>query len=299
MTTYPNSAGNTTPQLNVPHNACDAHIHIYDARFPCAGGMVNNATVAHYRQMQQRLGTSRTVVINPRAAGTDNRVTLDAIAQLGIEHARGVAVVTPAITDAELQALHEGGIRGIRFTLYTPENAPTTFAMVEPLAGRIHVQGWHLQLHWTADQIALHAALLMRLPCTIVLDHLARIPQPAGIHHPAVAIVRTLLDTGRTWIKLSGAYLDSAAGTSHATSQAPSGPYTNANAYADTDAIAHAWVKAAPERLVWGSDWPHPTEQHKPDDATLMDLLTRWANHAVTRQRILVDNPAALYGFSP
>ena len=292
VNTYPNSSGHTAPKLKAPHNACDAHIHIYDARFPCNSGMVDHATVAHYRQMQQRLGTTRTVVVNPRAAGTDNRVTLDAITQLGVEHARGVAVVTPAITDAELHALHTGGIRGIRFTLYTPENAPTTFEMVEPLAERIHALGWHVQLHWTADQIAEHAALLLRLPCTIVLDHLARIPQPAGIHHPAVAIVKKLLDAGRTWIKLSGAYLDSAVGTSHA----PSSPYTNA--YADTDAIARTWVKAAPERMVWGSDWPHPTEQHKPDDAALMDLLTRWAADAATRQRILADNPAALYGFS-
>ena len=253
MTTYPNSAGHSVPKLKAPHNACDAHIHIYDARFACAGGMVGDATVAHYRITQQRLGTTRTVVVNPRAAGTDNRVTLDAIAQLGIEHARGVAVVTPAVTDAELHALHAGGIRGIRFTLYTPENAPTTFDMVEPLAQRVHPLGWHVQLHWTADQIAEHAALLMRLPCTIVLDHLARIPQPVGVNHPAVAIVKKLLDAGRTWIKLSGAYLDSAAGA-------------DAN-YADTGAIAQAWIKAAPERMVWGSDWPHPTETHKPDDA--------------------------------
>ena len=281
---YPNSAGTAAPRLKAPPNACDSHIHIYDARFPCNSGMVPGATVAHYRQMQQRLGTTRTVVVNPRANGTDNRVTLDAIAQLGIDHARGVAVLTPAISDAELRRLHAGGIRGIRFTLYTPENAPTTFEMVEPLAQRIHPLGWHVQLHWTADQIAEHAALLMRLPCTIVLDHLARIPQPAGVTHPAVVTVKKLLDAGRTWIKLSGAYLDSAAGA-------------DAN-YADIGAIAQAWIKAAPERMVWGSDWPHPTETHKPDDAALMDLLLRWAGDDATRQRILVDNPAALYGFS-
>ena len=284
MNSYPNSAGAAAPRLKAPPNACDSHIPISDARFPCNSGMVAHATVAHYRQMQQRLGTTRTVVVNPRANGTDNRVTLDAIAQHGIDHARGVAVLTPAISDAELRRLHAGGIRGIRFTLYTPENAPTTFEMVEPLARRIHPLGWHVQLHWTADQIAEQAALLMRLPCTIVLDHLARIPQPAGLNHPAVAIVKKLLDAGRTWIKLSGAYLDSAAGA-------------DAN-YADTDAIAPAWIKAAPERMVWGSDWPHPTETHKPDDAALMDLLLRWAGDDATRQRILVDNPAALYGFS-
>lgn len=283
MSAFPNSAGGESPQFNAPANTCDAHIHIYDARFPCSQGMVDNATVAHYRQMQQRLGTTRTVIVNPRASGTDNRVTLDAIAQLGIKNARGVAVVTPAITDAELHAMHDGGMRGIRFTLYTPENAPTTFEMVEPLAQRVHQLGWHVQLHWTADQIVAHAALLQRLPCTIVLDHLARIPQPAGLNHPAVTVVRKLLDTGRTWIKLSGAYLDSKLGS--------------ADGYADTDAIARAWIKAAPERMVWGSDWPHPTETHKPDDAGLMDLLLRWSDSEAVQQRILADNPAALYGF--
>jgi D-galactarolactone isomerase len=220
----------------------------------------------------------------PRAAGTDNRVTLDAIAQLGTNNARGVAVVTPAITDAELRTMHDGGIRGIRFTLYTLDNAPTSFEMVEPLAQRIYQLGWHVQLHWTADQIVEHAALLLRLPCTIVLDHLARIPQPAGLNHPAVPVVLGLLDTGRAWIKLSGAYLDSSVGSD--------GNYT------DIDAIARAWIKAAPERMVWGSDWPHPTEKHKPDDAVLMDLLLCWSDDESTQQRILVDNPAALYGFS-
>ena len=283
MSAFPNSAGGAAPQLKAPADACDSHIHIYDARFPCKKGMVESATVAHYRQIQQRLGTTRTVIVNPRASGTDNRVTLDAIAQLGVEHTRGVAVVTPAITDTELHTMHDGGMRGIRFTLYTLENAPTSFEVVEPLARRVHALGWHVQLHWTADQIVEHAALLQRLPCTIVLDHLARIPLPAGLNHPAVAVVRTLLDTGRIWIKLSGAYLDSTAGRS--------------GHYADTDAIAHAWIKAAPERMVWGSDWPHPTEQHKPDDAALMDLLLRWSDDELARQRILVDNPGVLYGF--
>ena len=104
MSAFPNSTGTTAPRLKAPANACDSHIHIYDARFPCSQGMVDDASVAHYRQMQQRLGTTRTVVVNPRASGIDNRVTLDAIAQLGIKHARGVAVVTPAITDAALRA---------------------------------------------------------------------------------------------------------------------------------------------------------------------------------------------------
>jgi predicted TIM-barrel fold metal-dependent hydrolase len=157
--------------------------------------------------------------------------------------------------------------------------------MVEPLAHRVHALGWHVQLHWSADQIAEHAALLERLPCTIVLDHLARLVLPDAQAHPAFAVVRRLLDNGRTWIKLSGAYLDSKLGAE--------------GGYADTTAVARAWVRHAPERVVWGSDWPHPTERGaKPDDAQLFDLLHQWVPDEAVRRRVLVDNPARLYDFS-
>jgi len=283
VSAYPNSVGTTRPRLAMPADACDAHMHIYDPWFPAGTGMVAQAAVADYRRIQARLGTTRTVVVTPRASGTDNRGTLSAIAQLGFEHARGIAVVTPEVTDAELAHLHAGGIRGIRFTLYTPENAPTTFEMVEALARRVHELGWHVQLHWTADQIVEHVALLQRLPATLVFDHLARLPMPQGASHPAFRVVQGLLAEGRAWVKLSGAYLDSVVGA--------------AGDYVDIEPVARAWVAAAPQRLVWGSDWPHPTENTKPDDAQLADLLPRWAGDGALCQQILVDNPAALYDF--
>lgn len=272
--------------LNAPPNACDSHMHIYDRRFlgdRPANGFVEGASVADYRKVQERMGTQRTVVVTPRVYGTDNSVTLDAVAQLGIDHARGVAVLRPDVSDTELAALHDGGIRGIRFTLYTPAHAVVSFDMVEPLAHRVAELGWHLQLHWTAQQIVEHAAMLARLPSTIVFDHLARLPLPTGTSHPAYAIVRRLADSGRVWIKLSGPYLDSTVGI--------------AGRYADMTGTARAWIAALPERTVWGSDWPHVTESHKPDDVALFDLLGTWADDEATRKRILVDNPAKLYGF--
>ncbi len=254
-------------------------MHVFDRRFAHTGELVERATAEDYRLIQQRLGTQRTVVVTPRNYGTDNRVTLDAIAQLGIERTRGVAVLHPGASDSQLAALHDGGIRGLRFTLYTPQQAATNFDMVEPLAARVQALGWHVQLHWTADQIVEHEALLMRLPCPMVFDHRARLGA-ADAAHPAFRVVAKLLEAGRAWVKLSGAYLDAPA------------PYTA------LDETACRWARLAPERMVWGSDWPHSTEPlHKPDDAHLLDLLGRWVPDDATRRRVLVDNPALLYDF--
>ena len=272
--------------LAIPAHACDCHLHIYDARFPQtadAAALQALATVNEYRLLQKRLGTTRAIVVTPRNYGVENDVTLDAIAQLGSKSTRGVAVLRSDVSDATLSALHAGGIRGVRFSLYTPKNAAASFEMVEPLAARIAKFGWHLQLHWTADQIVEHEAMLKRLPTQIVFDHMSRLPQPLGIRHPAVKIVEYLLAQGRTWIKLSGAYLDSQVG--------------EAGQFLDIDPVARHWIATAPQRLVWGSDWPHPTEANKPNDANMMDMLTRWTTDRSVIEQILVSNPAALYGF--
>ena len=281
----PNSAGTTRPRIAAPEGACDSHIHIYDARFPAAKAdvsVVANATVAEYRLLQQRIGTTRTVVVQPAAYGTDNRVTLDAIERLGRGNARGIAVLHPDVSDAELEALDEGGIRGLRFTQHDPRTAVTTAEMIEPLARRIQALGWHVQLHLRAPQIVEMAGLIESLPGTIVIDHMGRIPEPIGTHHAAFALVRKWLGEGRTWVKLSGAYLES----------------RDAPRYADVSRVAREYALLAPERVVWGSDWPHPTEAvAKPDDAVLFDLLAEWAPPEGLRRRILVENPETLYGF--
>ncbi|HEX2217005.1 MAG TPA: amidohydrolase family protein [Xanthobacteraceae bacterium] len=281
----PNSAGTSPPKFKAPANACDCHMHIYDGeRFPPArpaSRQQTQARVPEYRLLQARLGTTRNVVVTPAASVTDNRITLDAIAQLGAG-ARGVAVVHPEVSDGELSALAEGGIRGIRFSVFDPRTAATRIDMIEPLARRVNDLGWHVQLHMRADQIVEAEDLLQRLPCPLVFDHMARLPQPAGVAHPAFGIVCRLMVAGCAWVKLSGAYMDTAVGSP---------------TYADTTQVARAYIKAAPERVVWGSDWPHPTESIKPDDAILFDLLSEWAPDAKTRERILVANPAELYRF--
>jgi len=286
----PNSAGTAKPKLKAPASAADCHMHIYDAaRFPLVPNPgekrvpPQNAAVPQYRLLQQRIGTSRVVIVTPRNYATDNRATLDALVQLR-PNARGVAVVHLTVTDGELEAYHDAGVRGIRFSLTDPQAAVVTFAMIEPLAKRVAMMNWHVQFNLSGEQIVMIGDLLRRLPSQIVFDHLGQPPRTAGIDHPSHAIIRGLIDKGRTWVKLSGAYSNSTIGPPH---------------YPEATRIAQDFVKAAPERLVWGSDWPHPSEPdgHKPDDAVLFDLLSEWAPDAATRNRILVRNPEVLYGF--
>lgn len=283
----PNSSGTAPPRLKAPASACDCHMHIYDpARFPMPPSKrvaPTNATVADYRLLQKRTGTTRVVVVQPRNYATENAVTLDALAQLA-PNARGIVVVHPTVTDAELKTFDEAGVRGIRFSLGDPATAVVKPDMVEPLAKRMADLGWHVQLNVEGEQIVEFEAMLRRLPTQLVFDHLGHPPLPAGIDHRSHAIVRDLVDKRRAWVKLSGAYSNSKVG-------APS--------YPEATKIAQAFVNAAPERLVWGSDWPHPgVRDTKPDDAVLFNLLSEWAPEEATRNRILVRNPEALYGFS-
>lgn len=277
----PNSTGTAPPKLKAPANTADCHIHIYDPRFEPPVARPANATVQDYRLLQQRVGFTRVVIVTPRNYVTDNSVTLDAIRQLGIANARGVAVLRPTVTDAQLKSLHEGGIRGLRFTVGQPKTAVVTIDMIEPLAKRIADLGWHVQLNMESDQIVDNAQLLERLPTPVVIDHMGKLGL-SGLDHPAYRVIRGLLDRGRAWVKISGAYMNTRVG--------PPG-------YADASAVAQAFVKAAPQRLVWGSDWPHPTPKEPPDDAVLFDLLAAWAPDEATRNAILVSNPEALYGF--
>jgi predicted TIM-barrel fold metal-dependent hydrolase len=283
----PNSSGTARPRLGAPANACDCHMHIYDpGRFPMPPSQrvaPANATVADYRLLQQRIGTTRVVVVQPRNYAIDNRVTLDALARFA-PNARGVAVLHPTVTDAELKALNEAGIRGIRFSLGDPATAVVTPNMVEPLARRIADLGWHIQFNVEGEQVVEFADVFQRLPTAMVFDHLGNPTLPDGVNHPSHTIIRRLIDRGRTWVKLSGAYSNTRVGPP----------------YPDATAIAQAFVRAAPERLVWGSDWPHPSivpAADKPDDALLFDLMSVWAPDEATRNRILVQNPEALYGF--
>lgn len=281
-TTVPHSAGTDVPRFALPALACDCHHHIYDRRYPAhpsATLLPDDASVADYRLLQQRLGLQRNVVVQPSTYGTDNRLLVDALKAFG-PTARGVAVVDTSVTDAQLRELHTAGVRGIRFNLSFLVGI--TADMMEPLARRIAPLGWHLQVNGNADRLLAAADTLQRLACPVVFDHLGQLPQPQGLKHPAFALYARLLEGGNAWFKLSGAYL---------TSKQPN--------LSDAGVVARALIGLAPERMVWGSDWPHPTKKanEKPDDAAVLNLLDDWAPTAAIRQRILVDNPTKLYAF--
>lgn len=271
------------PVLQAPADACDSGVHIYDSAVPIAPGTraPTWATVAAYRAVQKRLGITRTIVVQPTAYGIDNDCTLKAVAALG-PNARGVAVVNASVTESELDQLHRAGIRGARFQMLPGGILP--WEALEPIAGRIAVFGWHIQVQMDGRLLEEREALLLRLPCPVVIDHVGKFLEPVPVDHPGFQSLLRLIGSGRCWLKLAGAYEVSKRGPP---------------LYADVGALAIGAIRAAPERMIWASNWPHVGVAEPQDDAMLLDLLLDWAADEVTRRRILVDNPAELFGFPP
>ncbi|HDR8908693.1 TPA: amidohydrolase family protein [Burkholderia multivorans] len=277
------SSGSERPAFRLPEGAIDCHMHIYDDRFPVAPGTTlrpPNATVAQYRSLQARLGVRRNVVVTPSTYGTDNRCTLAAIAQFGND-ARGVAVVDSTVSDDELRSLDRGGIRAIRFNLSYP--GATTLDMLAPLAARIADLGWHIELVVQGARLPGLERHLAELPCPLVIDHIAHVPQPGGLSSAAFRTVQRLVEKGNTWVTLSGPYVDSK---------------TGAPAYEDVAPVAKTLIDMAPERMLWGTDWPHPTQKtDKPDDASMLDVIAGWIGRPDWQRLIFVTNPTKLYRF--
>jgi len=272
-----------TQRLAMPPGACDTHMHIFDPRFATVPGLTvppRNATVAAYRALQERLGLQRVVIVQPACYGADNACTLDAMAALG-DAARGVAVIDPSAPLAEWQRLDALGMRGIRFHMF-PEGG-LGWDDLAPMASLAAEVGWHVQLQLPGEQLAEREKQLQALPCALVVDHIGRFTAPVARERGGWPVLRRLVDGGRCWVKLSAPYHGS-----------KSGP----PAYDDTGALASELVAAVPERLLWASNWPHPSVKGAPpDDADLLDLLAEWAPDETVRRRILADNPGNLYRF--
>ena len=279
-----------------PPNSCDCHVHVIGpkARFPLPANRrytPSDATAAELAAMLKRLGMTRVVIVQPSFYGTDNACTLDGIAQLG--NARGVAVLPAQVPEAELDTLHKQGIRGLRLNIATAGGAPieTIKEKLNAAARLCEHHGWHVQLFVSADVIEPLAPLLRTLPVDSVFDHFGLIAP--GTANGALRALQRLLESGKTWVKISGAYRIN-------------------NDPNDTriDPLARVLCKANPERIVWGSDWPHtpphtiqkPLDQESPfqdiDTRGLLALLPRWLEDDALIARVLVSNPAKLYDFA-
>lgn len=283
-TTAPHSAGQGWPATEAPAGAVDCHHHIFDPRFQTPHEpLVPSATVDDYRVFQRRLGLSRSVFVASSNYGDDNSCLVDALVQFGTDACRGVAMVNADVADAELDRLHAHGVRGIR--LYLAKNRVPTVEEFRSLGRRAAERGWSINVVGNRQREVLleWEAVFADLACPLVIDHLGWTPQPAGTRSDTAALIRRLLAHGNAWIKLSGPYLSSASGPP---------------AFSDVDALASELAALAPDRTVWGSDWPHPVAQQHgfvPDGARLFDQLARWVPDAALRRRVLVDNPERLY----
>jgi predicted TIM-barrel fold metal-dependent hydrolase len=278
----------THPQQRLPEGTVDCHCHVFEdpVRYPLAAGRSYTpplCTLDDYVAMCHTLGITRTVQVNASVYGFDNSATLDVIAKLGQDKARGVAGLAPDATAEHIAKLHEGGFRGMR--LSTRVKGYGGMDSIEPMASRIAPFGWHLQLHCGASrELAEIEARLMKLEVPIVFDHLGSTRGGEGVGSPGFqAMLRVLKNREDAWVKISSFYRRSDAG--------PPG-------YDDMKPLAQALVDARPDRCVWGSNWPHPEcSVTMPDDGKLVDVFRGWVPDEPTRRHILVNNPARLYGF--
>ena len=273
------------PRFSVPADACDCHAHVFGpvSRYPYVPQRTYtppDAPLSAYRRMLDTLGIDRGILVQPSVYGTDNRATLDALAAAGANF-RGVVVVDEDVPHGELERMHAIGVRGVRLNLLFKSGIEVSD--VRRLASRIAPFGWHLQMLIDVSEFSDLRATLGALPVEVVIDHMGHMPTSIGVDHPGFRDMLALLAEGRCWVKLSGAYRITCAEDL---------PYDDVTPY------ARALVQANPDRLLWASDWPHPyINVAMPNDGSLLDLLDTWVGDRNVRDRILVDNPAALYGF--
>lgn len=268
--------------FTMPPQACNAHLHIIDPAFPNDGKAASQiGTVKTYKYLAEKLELPRAIFVQAKPFGKDNTCLLDAIQKFGPANVRGIAVVDATVSDKELERLHEGGVRGLRFSVWNPKNAVVSFDDCYPLSERVKDLGWNIQLHMSAAQIAEHADVIRKMDCKIVIDHMGRLDPVLGTKDPAWTFIQEMLEKDNTWIKLTGPYLNT----------------TSVYPWVDATKTARTIAEFAPQRIVWGTDFPHVTEKKKPDEFQLVELLAQWLPSDRLRRLALTDNPAELYGF--
>nr|WP_033379717.1 amidohydrolase family protein [Paraburkholderia caledonica] len=269
----------------MPDNACDCHVHIYELeRYQLASTSTYGppqASWSDYEKVLQRLGLTRAILVQPTGYAYDNRCLLEAL-QMSGGVARGIVVIKPDTSPAELQAMHDAGVRGVRFMMIPGSGGILAWDDLEEIAGRIAEFGWVVNLQLDGRELAQYEARLRALPCLLTIDHIGKFLEPVATDHSGFRSLLNLLDAGRTWVKVSAPYETSKIGPP---------------LYDDVSTLARALIEHNPERCLWASNWPHPGRKSRANDAEMLALLSHWAPDESVRRQILASNPAALYGF--
>jgi predicted TIM-barrel fold metal-dependent hydrolase len=272
------------PRFKLPPAATDAHCHVFGPgdRFPYAPNRrytPEDAPKEMLAALHAHLGIERAVIVQASCHGTDNRAMLDCIAS-DPKRYRGVAIVDDGFGEADYDRLDAGGVRGVRFNFVKHLGGAPDMAVFNRVIDRIKGRGWHVVLHLDAPDIVPLSPMIRALPLPFVIDHMGRVPAAAGVDQPGLRALLELAKLPNCWIKVCGA---------ERISMPP---------YAEAVPIARALVEAAPTRVLWGTDFPHPNATHAADEADLVDLVPQFAATPLAQQRLLVDNPARLYGFA-
>ena len=274
------------PSFSPPPGACDAHCHVFGpaARFPFAADRAYtppDSGIDQFERLQHRLGLERAVFVQASCHGTDNAAMVDALERGGGRYA-GVAMIDESFSYGDIARLHDAGVRGTRFNFVAHLGGAPELDVFWRLVERVQPFDWHIVLHFDAKDLPTYAGLLDAMPCPYVIDHMARVPVTDGIDQEPFQQLLELMRDERCWVKISGA--------ERLTADGPP-PYDDVVPY------ARALIAAAPDRVLWGTDWPHPNVRHMPDDGDLLDLLAEFAPDEALRNQILVRNPETLYDF--
>ena len=273
------------PRYTLPPDACDAHCHVFGpaAKFPYDPTAAYHPPDAPFEalcKLHAILGIERAVIVHASCHGPDMRATLDAIARAG-GHFRGTAIIDESCTDRDLERLHDGGIRGVRFNFVKHLGGRPDLDFFHRTVDRVKALGWHLILHLDSSDIVEFEDVFRGLPLPIVIDHMARVNAADGLDQKPFRVLLDFMKNEHIWVKVCGAERVSAHGPP----------------FIDAVPFAQALIDIAPERILWGTDWPHPNVKYMPNDGDLVDLIPLMAPDAAVQRKILVDNPARLYGF--
>ena len=285
-TCAPPDPNTRVPRFAAPSGACDAHCHVFGPgdKFPYhpdRSYTPPDAPVEKLRELHATLGIDRAVIVQASCHGVDNTAMIDAIASSEGRY-RGVAVVDDSFTDSDFQTLDDGGVRGVRFNFVRHLGGAPDFGVFDSVVARLPEMGWHLVLHFDAEDLLDYADKILSIPVPVIIDHMGRVKTEHGVDQPAFQKLLEFMRNETCWVKICGAERISFEGP----------PFTDAVPF------AQALLEVAPDRVIWGTDWPHPNiSRHMPNDGDLVDLVPMFAPDEALQNKVLVDNPARLYGF--